>query len=58
MMLPESFFSFRIFGSLPEFDYQLETDQRAKSARIRRNIDLHEQDLLQQAAIQERQISA
>lgn len=58
MIFPESFFSLRIFGSLPEFDHQLETDQRAKSARIRRDIDLQEQDLLQQAAIQERQISA
>lgn len=58
MLLPEPFLSLRIFGSVPEFDHQLEQDQRAKTARIRREIDLQEQDLLQRALLEERQISS
>lgn len=58
MLLPESFLSLRIFGSVPDYDRQLEQEQRARSARTRRDIDLQEQDLLQRALIEERQISS
>ena len=57
MLMPHNFIALRIFGSVPEFD-QLEQDERAKIARIRKNIELQEQELLQKALIEERQLSA
>jgi|DEB19_MinimDraft_3_1074340.scaffolds.fasta_scaffold460735_1 hypothetical protein len=58
MLMPHDFIALRIFGSVPEFDHQLELDERAKIARTRKNIELHEQELLQKALIEERQLSA
>ena len=58
MNLPHSLLALGIFGSVPEFDYQLENDERAKFARTRRTIEQHDQELIQQALIQERQLSA
>jgi hypothetical protein len=58
MNLPHSLLALRIFGSVSEFDYQLEIDERAKFARTRRTIEQHDQELIQQALIQERQLSA
>lgn len=58
MNLPQSLFSLRIFGSVPAHDLYFEEDERAKFARTRKAIELHEQELLQQALIEERQLSA
>ena len=57
MLMPHDFIALRIFGSVPEFDHQLEIDERAKIARTRKNIDLHERELLQNALIEEKQVS-
>ena len=57
MLMPHDVIALRIFGSVPEFDHQLEIDERAKIARTRKNIDLHEQELLQNALIEEKQVS-
>ena len=57
MLMPHDFIALRIFGSGPEFDHQLELDERAKIARTRKNIELHEQELLQNALIEEKQVS-
>lgn len=55
--MPHDFIALRIFGSVPEFDHQLELDERAKIARTRKNIELHEQELLQNALLEEKQVS-
>jgi hypothetical protein len=57
MVSPNSFLSLRIFGSVPEFDHQLELEERAKFARTRRDIELQQQELLQKALLEERQLS-
>ncbi len=57
MISPDSFLALRIFGSVPEFDHQLELDERAKFARTRRDIELQQQELLQKAMLEERQLS-
>lgn len=58
MNLTNSFFSLRKISLVPDFDSQFERNERAKFARTRKEIELHQQDLLQRAFIEERQISA
>lgn len=57
MEAPDSFLSLRLFGSVPEFDHQLEQNERAKFARTRRDIELQQQELLQKALLEEHQLS-
>ena len=58
MVMTQAFLALRIFGSVSEFDHQLELEERAKFARSRREIDLQQQELIQKALIEERQLSA
>jgi hypothetical protein len=58
MDFPQTLLSLRFFGSIPEEHCQLEHDERAKISRTRKSIEFHDQELIQRALIEERQISS
>ena len=49
---------FHLFGTSDRHDYELEGEDRLRISRTRRAIDLHEQELIQLALLEERQKSA
>ena len=49
---------FHLFGTSDRHDYEFEGEDRLRISRTRRAIDLHEQELIQLALLEERQKSA